>query len=107
MTKAIIGKQTPRTMAVVSLPAVLCASVGELVDDFTSGMCDVNVEVLLVSTFVVDFVVVVDCKIDSVLNTFVVRGISDENVEVNGDDNDEVDDCGDNMSPVDVLLVLV
>lgn len=96
MTKAMIGKQTPRTMAVVSLPAVLCASVGELVDDFTSGVCDVNVEVLLVSTFVVDFVVVVDCKIDSVLNTF---------VEVNGDDNDEVDDCGDNMSPVDVLLV--
>lgn len=101
MTKAMIGKQTPRTMDVVSLPAVLCASVGELVDDFTSGVCDVNVEVLLVSTFVVDFVVVVDCKIDSVLNTFVVRGISDENVEVNGDDND----CGDNMSPVDVLLV--
>lgn len=91
MTKAMIGRQTPRTMAVVSLPAVLCASVGELVDDFTSGVCDVNV--------------VVDCKIDSVLNTFVVRGISDENVEVNGDDNDEVDDCGDNMSPVDVLLV--
>lgn len=72
MTKAIIGKQTPRTMAVVSLPGGLCASVGELVDDFTSGVCDVNVEVLLVSTFVVDFVVVVDCKIDNVLDMFVI-----------------------------------
>lgn len=72
ITKAMIGKQTPRTMAVVSLPARLCASVGELVDDFTSGVCDVNVEVLLVSTFVADFVVVVDCKKDNVLETFVI-----------------------------------
>lgn len=96
-----------RIMVVVFFLVVLCVLVGKLVDDFIFGMCDVNVEVLFVLIFVVDFVVVVDCKIDSVLNMFVVRGIFDENVEVNGDDNDEVDDCGDNMFFVDVLLVWV
>ena len=53
MTRAMIGKQTPKTMALVSLPDELLA----FVEDVTSGVGDV--EVLL---FIIGLYDDVDCK---------------------------------------------
>ena len=59
MTRAMIGKQTPKTIAVVSLPDELLASV----EDVTFGVGDV--EVLLFITGLFDDV---DCKTDIIVD---------------------------------------
>ena len=70
----MIGKQTPNTMAVVSLPDVLLASVGKSVEDVTSGVGDVGV--LL---FIVGFFDGVDCKTDMTVDKRIVEEEVDDN----------------------------
>ena len=78
MTRAMIGKQTPKTMAVVSLPDELLA----FVEDVTSGVGDV--EVLL---FIIGLYDDVDCKTDIIVDK---RMFSEEDVDDN-DNSDEFD----------------
>ena len=70
----MIGKQTPNTMAVVSLPDVLLTSAGKSVEDVISGVGDVGV--LL---FIVGFFDGVDCKTDIIVDKRMVEEEVDEN----------------------------
>ena len=70
----MIGKQTPNTMAVVSLPDVLLTSAGKSVEDVISGVGDVGV--LL---FIVGFFDGVDCKTDIIVDKRMVEEEVDDN----------------------------
>lgn len=85
MTRAMIGKQTPKTMAVVSLPDELLASV----ENVTSG--GVDVEVLL---FIIGLFDDVDCKTDIIVDK---RIFSEEDVNDN-DNSDEFDALSNNVN---------
>ena len=85
MTRAMIGKQTPKTMAVVSLPDELLA----FVEDVTSGVGDVEVLV-----FIIGLYDDVDCKTDIIVDK---RIFSEEDVDDN-DNSDEFDAFSNNVN---------